>query len=62
MEVTGYLRILRQRWRLVLLPCVVAVAVAVNTIPQEQHHGPVVRSGLRRSWTTRVNPSCWRTR
>ena len=42
MDVTAYARILRQRWQLLLLPCLVAIAVAAITLPEEQKAGPVV--------------------
>ncbi|QBR91191.1 polysaccharide biosynthesis tyrosine autokinase [Nocardioides euryhalodurans] len=35
MEVTSYARILRRRWKLVLLPCVVALLAAWWTLPEE---------------------------
>lgn len=42
---TGYLRILRQRWWLVALPCVAAVMVAALTLPDEaEATGPTVTS------------------
>lgn len=45
MELSGYLRILRQRWWLLVLPGVAAVVVAVLTLPeQDAPTGPAVTS------------------
>lgn len=35
MELTAYLRILKQRWRLLLVPVVAALAIAAITLPQQ---------------------------
>lgn len=61
MDLTAYLRIFRQRWPLVLLPCLAAVIVAAVTLPpQDVQRGPVVTTyqataTLIASPTTQVN-------
>ncbi len=45
MQVTNYLRILRQRWLLVMLPCIAALLVAGFTLPDEEEASePVVNT------------------